>query len=232
MLDHFTKNFGMKKHNIIYETTHSAIVFSCAGFMMNHHKSFRWSPKSELFTPSPRWKQTYTNTNKIYDCLFDTSMTSHLGLHAYDLSSVWLSNAPKRIYNTSALFRSVLVFFLFFFKSFLPRSPGDSWGSWCFHIDFLWHLLLFEKVRKNDSDQTHSAICRVFRHRHWMVNAFTRPDRKPRVRATRAAEKKKQSCRMLCFFKTSMTDSRKKESRCWKFWVNLYDATSLNVIFL
>ena len=106
MLDHFTKNFGMKKHNIIYETTHSAIVFSCAGFMMNHHKSFRWSPKS--------------------DCLFDTSMTSHLGLHAYDLSSVWLSNAPKRIYNTSALFRSVLafllgVFFYFFFAKKLWR---------------------------------------------------------------------------------------------------------------
>ena len=60
--------------------------------------------------------------------------------------------------NTSPLFRSVL------FGGFscaicdsVPRIPGDSWGSWCFHIDFLGHLLLLLARRPPRQTRQRSA---------------------------------------------------------------------------
>lgn len=97
-------NFGSFFHHISEWTLNHYMkppiqpLFRCTGFMMNiihvcsgwaqeefiitfhRHISFGWSPKrlnlwqTLLYPLFPRWKQTCTY--KIYDCLFDTSMTS------------------------------------------------------------------------------------------------------------------------------------------------------------
>lgn len=137
---------GHKKNS----SSHSTVIYPSGGAQKD------WICDKHFFIPSSPGGNKHAHIKYMTAYSIPAWPAGHLGLHVAYVH--FLSSSP---YNGQILQKKThllicyvkicsSVFFLCFFCIFLPRSPGDSWGSWCFHIDFLWHLLLLKRARRND----------------------------------------------------------------------------------